>query len=383
MLTKLNFKKEAVLTEKNALNQADTGDLEKLLAVTTVMTQSVIAMLMQTNLPVGQQFFLGGIYETIKFSASAFIFGILFSVMRTHPNVNWRDYPGFMVNRWHVLFIPSIIWTLVYLLVTPQLQQHLHYHNWQGFCWQFINGNAAPHLWYNVMMLQFIVLVPFFWWLARLVQHHLKRGIIAFLLALLFEVGWHLVYETEVFHGPQKQDWYLMDRLFPSFLIFGVSGVLLCVFYQQLVPFLMRHWLSQIVIWLGLLYIVTINFFSYGTPVRLSNAPYYLPSMIFYNLSTICLIATLMSYLQHFRNQWLPLIHWVAIYAHRSYLGHVFWLYWSYRAVNHLAPQLALAIKLPLLVILTIGLSFAFSYIAHRAWDGFKNKLGWRRVRNG
>ncbi len=156
VLTKLKIKKEAVLTEKNALNQADTGDLEKLLAVTTVMTQSVIAMLMQTNLPVGQQFFLGGIYETIKFSASAFIFGILFSVMRTHPNANWRDYPGFMVNRWHVLFIPSIIWTLVYLLVTPQLQQHLHYHNWQGFCWQFINGNAAPHLWYNVMMLQFV-----------------------------------------------------------------------------------------------------------------------------------------------------------------------------------------------------------------------------------
>lgn len=372
-----------MITEKNALNQADTGDLEKLLAVTTVMTQSVISMLMQSKLPAGQQFFLGGVYEAIKFSAPAFIFGILFSVIRTHPSARLRDYPGFMVNRWHVLFIPSIWWTLVYLLITPQLQQHAHYHSWQTFCWQFINGNAAPHLWYNVMMLQFIVLAPFFWWLNRFVKDHPRRGIIAFLIALLFEVGWHLIYEAQVFHGPQSQNWYLMDRLFPSFLVFGVGGVLVCAFYDQLVVFLMRHWLSQIIIWLALLYIVTIDFFDYGLPVKLSNAPYYLPSMIFYNLSTIGLIATLMAYLQHYRNQWLPLIHWVAIYAHRSYLGHVFWLYWSYRLINTALPQLNLAIKFPLLVVLTIGLSFTFSYMAHRVWSWLKGRLGLHKVQNG
>lgn len=174
-----------------------------------------------------------------------------------------------------------------------------------------------------------------------------------------------------------------MDRLFPSFLIFGVSGVLLNTFYHELFPILMHHWLSQIVVWLVLLYIVTIDFFNYGAPVKLNNAPYYLPSMIFYNLSTIGLIATLMTYLQHYRNQWLPLIHWVAIYAHRSYLGHVFWLYWSYQAINLLAPQLSLAIKFPLLVALTIGLAFSFSYVAHNAWSWAKDKLGVRRVKNG
>lgn len=191
------------VTENNALNQADTGDLEKLLAVTTVMTQSVISILMQEKMPIGQQFFLGGIYETIKFSAPAFIFGILFSITRTHPNARLRDYPGFMVNRWHVLFIPSIIWTAVYLLLMPQLQQHLHYHNAWQFCLQFINGNAAPHLWYNVMMLQFIILSPFFWWLARFVKGRPRRGIAVFLITLLFEISWHFVYEIEVFHGPQ------------------------------------------------------------------------------------------------------------------------------------------------------------------------------------
>lgn len=371
-----------IITIDNALNQADTGDLEKLFAVTTVMTQSVIALLMQAKLPIGQQFFLGGIYETIKFSAPAFIFGILFSEIRTHSHSYWHNYPAFMLNRWHVLFIPSIIWTSFYLLVMPQLQQHQHYHSLAGFCWQFINGNAAPHLWYNVMMLQFIILSPIFWWLARFVKGRPRRAAGVFIAVLLFEISWHCVYEIEVFHGPQWQHWYLMDRVFPSFLIFGISGVLLSIDYRRWMPILMHHWLSQIVLWLVLLYIVTIDFFNYGSPVKLQNAPYYLPSMIFYNLSTIGLIATLMAYLQHYRNQWLPLIHWVAIYAHRSYLGHIFWLYSSYHVLSSLNPHLPLAIEFPLLVFLTIGLSFAFSYTAHCIWSWCKHRLGWRQIKN-
>lgn len=65
-----------------------------------------------------------------------------------------------------------------------------------------------------------------------------------------------------------------------------------------------------------------------------------------------------MTYLQHYRNQWLPLIHWVAIYAHRSYLGHVFWLYWCNQAINLVMPRMSIAIKFPLLVFLTIGFWF-------------------------
>lgn len=370
------------MADLDTLNQADIGDFEKLMAFTTVMTQSVISFFMAGNLPVGQQFFLGGIYEAVKFSASAFIFGILFSTIRTHPQARLRDYPRFMRNRWHVLFVPSILWTAVYLLILPQVQQH-HYHDWRQFCWQFINGNAAPHLWYNVMMLQFIILMPFFWWLARVVQNHPRRGISAFLLALIFELGWHWLYEYQVFHGPEAKNWYLIDRCFLSFLIFGVAGTLLCKFYKQLLPFLMRHWLTQIVCWLVLFYFVTINFFGYGVPVKLTNAPYYLPSMIFYNLSTIGLIVTLASYMQKFRNQWLPFIHWVALYAHRSYLGHVFWLYWCWQGINHFIPHLFLAVKFPLLVILTITLSFTFSYCAHLTWTRIKRVLNIRHLVNG
>ena len=371
------------MVELNSLNRADIGDFEKLMAVTTVMTQSVITFLLPTTHAIGQQFFLGGIYELIKFSAPAFIFGIVYSTVRTHPDAHLRDYPHFMLNRWHLLFVPSILWTTVYLLVLPQLQQHQHYHNWASFAWQFINGNAAPHLWYNVMMLQFIIIMPLFWWLARLVRHRPARGCLLFSLALLFEIRWHLLYERVVFHGYQAQHWYLLDRVFPSFIIFAVGGVLTHVFATKLRPFMARHWLAQLVLWLFFLYIVTADFFRYGYPVRLTNAPYYLPSMIFYNLSTIGLIATLLGHLQKFRNQWLPFIHWFALYAHRAFLGHIFWLYWLWQASRRFLPWLPLELTLPLLVILTVICSFAFAYGAHRTWSGIKRACGHRQIKNG
>ncbi|KLD58576.1 membrane protein, partial [Lactiplantibacillus plantarum] len=76
-------------------------------------------------------------------------------------------YTDYLHQQWHALFIPTIWWTAIYLILMPQLQQGSQYHDWRGFLWQFVNGNAAPHLWYNTMMLQFIILMPLFWALGR------------------------------------------------------------------------------------------------------------------------------------------------------------------------------------------------------------------------
>ena len=369
------------MQQLGAESQADIGDFVKLFAVITVMIQSIISFLMQTSLPVGQQFLLGGIYEVVKFSASAFIFGILFSSTRTHPMARLRDYPRFMINRWHILFIPSILWTTVYLIFLPQLQQHGHYHNLTSFGWQFINGNAAPHLWYNVMMLQFIILMPIFWSLARWCTGKPQRGILIFSLTLAFELVWHWIYKLEIFHGPQAQQWYLFDRIFPSFIIFAVSGTLLWVFHESICLFVMKHWGLLVTIWCLLLYYVTFNFFNYGTPVKLDNAPYYLPSMIFYNLASIGLIATIAMYMQKFRSQWLPLVHWVALYAHCAYLSHVFWLYWNWKLLAHWT--IPLMIKFPLLIIITVLLAFISAYGFHWLWSTFKYSFHFRHLING
>lgn len=359
---------------------ADIGDFEKMFAVITVMIQSVITFLLSQPLSIGQQFFFGGIYEVVKFSASAFIFGILFSTVRTHPESHLRDYPRFMINRWHVLFVPTILWTLTYLLIVPQLQQHLHYHNWSSFLWQFINGNAAPHLWYNTMMLQFIILMPCFWALAHWIDHQAQRALVVVIITTLFELGWQNLYRIQVFHGPHAHSWYLIDRFFPSFLIFAVAGTILWQFHQSITTFLMKHWVWQVLVWCLLLYYVTFNFFSFGLPVKVSNAPYYLPSMIFYNLSTIGLIVTFAAYIQKYSNQWLPFVHWVALYAYRSYLSHVFWLYWWWRLIQ--PWHLSVVILFPLLILLTVGTSFLSARLFHEIWRRCKQLFHWHPLIN-
>ncbi|MGM9891511.1 hypothetical protein [Limosilactobacillus sp.] len=68
---------------------------------------------------------------------------------------------------------------------------------------------------------------------------------------------------------------------------------------------------------------------------------------------------------------------------HRSFLGHVFWLYWYSKGMQVIAPHLPLVAKFPLLVVLTIVTSFAFSYVAHLVWSGVKRRFNLRHLTNG
>ncbi len=181
---------------------ADVGDFLKTIACTAVMLQSVLEVFIQHSLSRGQQVGLGVAYNLIKFTAPAFIVGILFTLIRNKKGRTLKDYQIHLKNSWAVFFLPTIIWTLAYLLIIPQVQLEKHYVDLKSFLWQFINGNAASHLWYNSMMLQFIVLIPIFWWIVNWVGNSAKR---AWLLSASFTVlffAWILFYDIEVFHGP-------------------------------------------------------------------------------------------------------------------------------------------------------------------------------------
>lgn len=354
---------------------ADVGDYAKTFAVLAVMLQSVLTIVMRTAANVSQEFLVGGIYELVKYAAPMFIFGTMYSTIRTNPGATMMNYPLYMRNRWHMLFVPSIWWTLAYLILTPQLQQGHPYTNLGTFCWQFINGNAAQHLWYNVMMLQFIIITPLFWYIARWVNGNSHRGWLILVFTMIFQLCWHIMYKSQVFYGSHHQNWYLLDRVFPSFLIFAVLGTLLWCFHQQLFPVFLKFWWLILIYW-GLLYIlVTRNFFMLGTPVKLTNAPYYLPSMLFYNISAILAITAL--HLHHLRNSnhWLSRCHHIADFAHRAYLSHVFWLYWIWQLGKHYWLMLNPGLLLIILYILTVTCSFTSAFAFHKLWFKIKHHL--------
>lgn len=357
------------MTNQNDLSNesADIGDYLKLIACTAVMLQTILSLCLQTNPTIKTQMRIGITYNLVKFTAPAFIFGILYTTTRTTINSD-ITYAHYLRKQWHASFVPTIWWTSIYLLVMPWLQQVSHYHHLAEFCWQFINGNAAPHLWYNTMMLQFIVLMPVFWGIGRFSVKSPHRGITVAVLTTVIAVSWLLFYDKQVFHGPHMTDWYLLDRFFLSFIIFGVFGTLAWQFRCWFNYWLKRWWPLLILALLISFYWTNQELFAFQFPVKLTNAPYYKPSMLIYDLSAILLIAAIArSQIDH-HHYMTNLVHLFANFAYKAFLSNVFWdqLLW-------LSFGKSLTIQHPLLGILAVYvgtwcLSFASAFTIHWRW---------------
>lgn len=205
---------------------ADIGDYLKVFACSTVISQPIMSLVMGVGQPTHRQDIFGILYNLVKYTAPAFVFGILYTTIRTNDEKGSFSYAKHMRANWFNLFVPTIWWTLIYLVGMPWLQQVNHFNNLGSFCWQFINGNAAPHLWYNTMMLQFIILMPLFWGLSRYVGHNLTRGLWTAVITFVLYFAWLWFYDYNVFHGMHEHDLYLLDRIFVSFFIYGVYGML-------------------------------------------------------------------------------------------------------------------------------------------------------------
>lgn len=357
---------------------ADIGDYLKVFACSAVMSQPIMSLIMGLGQPVHTQDIFGILYNLVKYTAPAFIFGILYTTIRTNDLAGSFSYSKYMRTSWSNLFVPTIWWTLIYLLGMPWLQQVNQYTDIGSFCWHFINGNAAPHLWYNTMMLQFIILMPLFWVISRYVGNSVKRGVIIATTTFILYFAWLYFYDTAVFHGAHEKTWYLLDRLFISFFIYAVFGVLAWQLRAEFNSLLKKIWWVILIIF-GTCFIWT-NFElqKFGHPVLFANAPYYKPSMTFYCLAVIFLVASFCLYQVRKNAQTsLKVFHFLATYAYRAYLSNVFWnqLLWrglnmQYHALYH--PFLTLIG----MWILTWILSFASAYCLHIWWTKIKQLFG-------
>lgn len=361
--------------KKDITPKADIGDYMKVFACTAVMMQTVLSLVLSTNPSFSYQTPIGIIYNLVKFTAPAFIFGILYTTTRTTNENTWGDYGSYLKKQWSALFVPTIWWTLAYLLIFPNVQQVNKFNKFGSFCWHFINGNAAPHLWYNTMMLQFIILMPFFWALAHWIKNNNIRGIITITLTVIFFAAWIYFYDVQVFHGPHEQSWYLLDRIFISFVIYGIFGVVAWMFRDKFEKFLKKAFPILIILIIAVFYWTNHELFAFGYPVKLSNAPYYKPSMTLYALLVIGLVATLAIRHINTDSKALPIFHFLATYAYRAYLSNVFWLQIIWRLGSNFLPQINPIATIIICYLLTWILSFASAYTFHILWFKVKSAV--------
>ncbi|MBU9789999.1 acyltransferase [Lentilactobacillus sp. IMAU92037] len=309
-------------------NMTDVGDYLKLFACMAVMLQTILVFALTTHPSNQVQIGIGVAYNLVKFTAPAFIFGILYTTIRTSSAS--PDYRTYLNTQWHALLIPTIWWTSIYLLMMPGVQQVDHYQTLGQFIWQFINGNAAPHLWYNTMMLQFIVLMPLFLQLVKWCQANPYGGLIALSVTALVYFGWLWLYDRLVFHGPYMTHWYLLDRFFLSFIIYGIGGTLTWHYHHLVAQFLQHYWLLLLGVACGSFYWINLELFHFGLPVKLTNAIYYKPSMTIYDLTIILLILAIAFHQIRQRLAITRVVHYLAGFAYKAFLSNVFWqqIYW-------------------------------------------------------
>ena len=106
-----------------AYKKADIGDYLKVFACTAVMTQPIMSLIMAEGQSYYTQDIFGIMYNLVKYTAPAFIFGILYSTIRTCDLTGRFSYQKYLRSNWSNLFVPTIWWTLIYLLGMPWLQQ--------------------------------------------------------------------------------------------------------------------------------------------------------------------------------------------------------------------------------------------------------------------
>lgn len=99
-------------------NAPDIGDYLKVFACTAVMLQTILGLALQTHPSLAVQAGIGITYNLIKFTAPAFIVGILYTTIRVTGGTN-LTYHGYLGQMWHSLFVPTILWTAIYLLAMP------------------------------------------------------------------------------------------------------------------------------------------------------------------------------------------------------------------------------------------------------------------------
>ncbi|WP_125572952.1 acyltransferase family protein [Levilactobacillus huananensis] len=352
-------------------DEADAGDFLKVAACTAVMGQSVLSLALTVQPALRDQAVMAGLYLAVKFTAPAFIWGILFTTSRTTQSIS--GYGTYLKQQIPTLFLPTVIWTGLYLWVMPDVQQHGAGHSWRSFFWQAVSGNAAPHLWYNTMMLQFILLMPVFWWLrdrtTRLqAAKHWGWGIGS--LSVLAMIGFTLlVYPTRYFVR-----WYLLDRIFLGFLLYAVLGVLCWQYWAA-----WQHWLSRI--W-GLLVLVACATWGgqnwvlrqWGSTVDFAQTSYYLPATVIFDLSVIGLVLALAGNQIRRRSRSLGLVHGLAQLAYPSYLANVFWLQLIWRGGGAVLTQAHLGLGILVCYGLTWIVSFSFSALIARCIDIVKRR---------
>ncbi|MGM0123086.1 hypothetical protein IGI37_000452 [Enterococcus sp. AZ194] len=354
---------------ENKKIKINVSDFQKVFAVTAVMMQTILTFALGNTHNETTAAFIGAFYVVMKYTAPMFIFAIVYNMVKTSQHLTYVE---FLKEKFFELVVPYLLWTTAYLFVFPAVQQKAPYTDAGSFLLKYVTGDGGPHLWYTVMMLQIQLLMPFFIWLGYKVFNDKKRVLPVLFLATVLYVLWYLFYQNQVFAGVHKEDWYLLDRLVVSFVLYGIYGAAAFRYHEVLYNVLNKIRFALIPIGLVITMLAISSLLAAPGDVSFGNAPYLNTIQSLYSLLIVLSVFLFASKMILKNSFCLPAFKWLSTYAYRTYLGNVFVFQTLLLVFKDTWLKLPSGIMIIVAYLMTATCAFFLSFILHILWSSVK-----------
>ena len=195
--------------------------LQSLAFLAVILQSALTYTINQPNIVPEQAIMMGMFFNFAKFSAPAFIFIVGFTLFYHHEKqVHYQHY---ILEKVSELIIPYIIWSALYLVMAermPFLSGGTLSEAWKAI----LAGNAAPHLWYVVMMFQIHLLFPVLFVLFHWFRHRVHSIFDLYKVVGMFALAYFLLMWASshyIFNGERLTNSILLQYTDRSFLFYS------------------------------------------------------------------------------------------------------------------------------------------------------------------
>ncbi|OOE04398.1 hypothetical protein BO219_03055 [Anoxybacillus kestanbolensis] len=287
----------------------------KSLAFLAVVFQSAVLYVMNHRSPHPEEAIMLSIwFQFVKFSAPVFVFLVGFHISQLTEVISYSRY---MSHKWKELIVPYITWSSIYFVFS-------HPHTFEAMK-QLLLGEAAPHLWYVVMIIQFhilvVIFVPFFRWLEQ--KKYWKSFItISALIYISFITFISPIVQSESYI-------HYVDRTFLAYFFYFCLGGFAAYTLPTWRKFVIRAIPLNTFLFLSLFIFVGYELFTSQSifSIDLTTITYLKPSMVLYVTSEIFLLYGLSITIVQTKSRLYTALRFISQYTYGAYIGHIFFLY--------------------------------------------------------
>ncbi len=299
------------------------------------------------------------VFEVVRFAVPMFIFvsGLLLCY-----RIDDFQYKRFLKKRVATILVPYLVWTVAYYIYNLHLAGPLL--PFPGSIGELakmaLTGSASYHLWYVVMIFQFVLISPLLIGLIRFLQKKYtgRKAFACIFLGFVAVCLLILKIEPLVPRGNLIGDLFAMyrTRFFFSYLLFYGLGCICGLYYERFCRILSQ---KALVCWLLYFTAVCIGVFKSLAFIRetgtlsFSCVSFLDPGFALLTAASILAVFSLAIKLRSVK--WLcTVFSWIDKYTFEAYLAHAMLLsFFSFR-LQALADGLPLSLFYIILTILTI-----------------------------